>query len=96
MLSVHRRRALERQLRFYIFSLFTFIYFFVCSFFVCSLFPFVLLSYRSQFGIPRGLRFRMILRLALHVGSPPADWLRQTFSGPLETGAVNFRFAGLS
>lgn len=48
---------------------------------VCSFFSF--LSYRSQFGIPRGLRFHMIS----HAGSPPADWLCQTFAGPLEAGS---------
>lgn len=86
------RRALERQLRFYIFFPPLYLYLIFFSLFL----PFCL------FVPPRSLISLAIwysARLAissdiapprLHAGSPPADWLCQTFAGPLESASSKF------
>jgi len=99
MLSVHRRRALERQLRFYIFStpsllLFTFFY-------ACFLFLFVRSS-RSliSLAIRYSARFAIssvILHLALHAPKARRPIGSVKLSVPVRLRqAVNFRFARFS
>lgn len=73
-----------------------FIFFFMFATLFCLL---VLLvpSYRSQFGIPRGLRLRLILRLALHARKARRPIGSVKLSPPVRSSrAVNFRFARLS
>lgn len=77
-----------------------FIFFLMFATLFC-LFVLLVPSYRSQFGIPRGLRLRLILRLGVaRAKSSPADWLCQTFGGgPLEPSSkfsIRTTFFGVS
>lgn len=92
MLSVHHRRALERQLRFYIFfpSLLLFIYFFfyVCFFFVCSFFSFSHIACNLVFRAVCDFAWYCVSRyVGRDAHRPPIGSVKLLLAGLLEMGS---------